>query len=501
MRCSKLRPMSHALYSLLSDLSPPRVLVVGDLILDEYLRGNVKRISPEAPVPVLEAASHEQALGGAANVANNLAALGCPALLCGAAGDDEHGEALLAKLAAQRIDAAGVVTVAGRPTTHKLRVVAQGQHVLRIDRERGEPLPPEQAAGVRDAARQLVSRVDGVVCSDYNKGFLDGGVLPSVMQAAADASVPVVVDPKGRDYQRYRGARILTPNLRELQVAAGITVHGPADLERGARILLELTEAQNLLVTCGKDGMALFGQDGHQARIGAQAREVYDVTGAGDTVIAALAMALFAGATPLEAAQLANVAAGLVVGKLGTATVGREELLAYLDGHPSATDGKIQTQAALRKILAEARHKGQRVVFTNGCFDLLHAGHVRYLQAARAMGDLLVVGLNTDASVRDVKGPKRPFVGEQDRALVLAGLGCVDYVVLFAEPTPAEIIELVRPHVLVKGADYAAHEVVGRDTVEASGGRLELIPLVEGQSSSSLVATIVERYGQAGAKG
>lgn len=471
-----------------------RMLVIGDLILDEYWRGSVARISPEAPVPILESTAFEQTLGGAGNVARNLADLGCAIHLCGVIGDDSAGACLMRLIAKHNFDTAGIFTLTDRPTTHKLRVVAQVQHLLRIDREVKLALQDDVGKDVVNFVQRHLNRVQGIICSDYKKGVLTATVLQQVIALARGANIPVFVDPKGDDYAAYRGATLLTPNLREVQQASGITIDGPRDLDCAAHKLLGITAARGLLVTCGKDGMVLYQPGRDKIQIAAAAREVFDVTGAGDTVIAAMAYACL-GQAPLEqAARLANVAAGLVVAKLGTASITRRELICGLDLLQGRGDAKILSLKRALEVVRQAQRQQRRVVFTNGCFDLLHAGHVQFLQAARRMGDILVLGLNTDASIRRLKGSQRPLMPEDERACLLAALTCVDHVVLFDEDTPYQLVEALRPDILVKGEDYRDREVVGRATVEAMGGRVELIELLEGRSTSNLVQTILERY-------
>ena len=487
----------------LPKIDASRLLVVGDLILDEYLRGAVTRISPEAPVPVVESATSEQALGGAANVALNLAALGGRSLVCGMVGRDRRGQELTALMRHRGLSTDAVVAVPGRPTTHKLRVVAQVQHMLRIDHEVRHPLDAAGADESHSALHRSLRHLGGggpeglhgVIISDYQKGFLHAGNLTDIITLARRAKVPVIIDPKGQEYGRYRGAHVLTPNLHELHLATGMAVTSPAQIDAAAAALLRLTEANALLVTCGKDGMVVYEAAGHKTHICAQAREVYDVTGAGDTVIATFALAYCAGTSVVDAARLANAAAGIVVGKLGTATVSRDELLDASEVQTGGGDRKLMSVAAAQALAKRLRARQRRLVFTNGCFDLLHAGHVGYLQAARAMGDALMVGLNTDRSIAGLKGPKRPLIPQQERAAVLAALACVDAVVLFDDPTPALLIHSVLPDVLVKGADYRGKEVVGQTQVEAMGGRVVLVPLIRGHSTTGLVQTILERYG------
>jgi D-beta-D-heptose 7-phosphate kinase/D-beta-D-heptose 1-phosphate adenosyltransferase len=468
----------------------PRLLVVGDLILDEFLRGVASRISPEAPVPVLDSRGAVSYPGGAGNVAANLAALGCKATLCGVVGDDDHGRRLRLLLGNRGIGTDGILIDPTRPTTHKLRVLAQSRQVLRVDNEARGGIAASLQRAVLDFVRHHVSAVSGVICSDYRKGLLTPLVLAGVIEAAHDAGLPVTVDPKGDDYSRYHGADVLTPNLDELETAVGKPIASPVERDAAVERLFAETSARAVLVTCGREGMVLYRKDGARTPISAEAREVFDVTGAGDTVAAWVGLALSSGASLAEAARLANRAAGIAVGKLGTATVSREEIMADLGVTTGNGGGKVVSREAAQGILQAARDAGKTVVFTNGCFDLLHAGHVDYLEAARRAGDILVVGVNADASVRRLKGPDRPLVPAEDRARVVAGLAAVDLVVIFEEETPADLVAALRPQVLAKGADYEEHEVAGRDTVMADGGQIELIPLTPGRSTSDLIDRI-----------
>ena len=490
--------MLAQLSKILSTERPPRVLVVGDVILDEYLHGSIERISPEAPVPVVDSSTSRTVLGGAANVAHNLAALGCDVMLAGVVGSDAPGRTLREALADAGIDATCLVEDGARSTTHKVRVVAHGQQVLRLDREVRTPLSTQTQAALLAGIVRALPGVDGVILSDYHKGVLAPGMVEAVVQAARAAHKPVVVDPKGRGYERYRGVAALTPNLRELELATGMAVDGAEAIAQAAAALQEITDATALLVTAGADGMWLFERGRPSVHIRTEAREVFDVTGAGDTVVAVFGLGLFAGIALEEAARLANIAAGLVVAKLGTAVVERTELFERVGGSEAAWERKLLGADAAVAMVERAREAGRTVVFTNGCFDLLHAGHVAYLQRARGCGDLLVVGLNDDASVRALKGAKRPLVPERERAQILSALEAVDAVVLFGEATPELLIRRLRPDVLVKGADYRPEEVAGRDFVESYGGRLELVELVQGRSTSGLIAHIVQAYGGEG---
>jgi D-beta-D-heptose 7-phosphate kinase/D-beta-D-heptose 1-phosphate adenosyltransferase len=472
-----------------------RVLVVGDLMLDEYVWGSVERVSPEAPVQVLDWVSHHDGLGGAANVAQNLVALGCEVWLAGVVGDDDKGARLRHILAEQGAHVDDVLTDAQRPTTTKLRVMAGSQQILRIDREFRHRLSDELQQTLIERIAARLPQVDGVICSDYAKGVLTREVLSATRRNAQTHGRQVLADPKGTDYTRYLGFDIVTPNRKELEAAAGIgAVTDDEIVHAGTKVLNEIRGAA-LLVTRGKDGMSLLRSERPPVHIPTAAREVFDVTGAGDTVIAAFAMALFRGADMEAAAQLANRAAGLEVAKLGAAPVGYRELAQELEGGPHYEGTKILPAADLVRVVSRARGQGKRVVFTNGCFDILHVGHIELLRRSRALGDLLVVGINSDDSVRRLKGEKRPLIGQNERAHVLAALDSVDLVGVFGEDTPLALIDALRPDVLVKGGDYSLDEVVGREQVEAWGGRVELVPVVEGFSTTDLVRRILERHG------
>jgi D-beta-D-heptose 7-phosphate kinase / D-beta-D-heptose 1-phosphate adenosyltransferase len=472
----------------------PAVLVIGDVMCDVYLWGTIDRISPEAPVPIFQCQERQYVLGGAANVAANLQALGCRVRLLGVVGADTAAQRVRHLLQARGLDDTWLLEDARRPTTEKTRLMAHQQQVLRLDQESRTPLAPDLAGRVVKVGKTLLAEVDGVVCSDYAKGVCVVPVLDPLFAAARTAGRPIVVDPKGRDFTLYRGATVLTPNVVEVERASGIAVENPETLARAVKTLLQRSQAQAMLVTRGKDGMSLFQPPHQPVHIPAQARDVYDVTGAGDTVTATFTMALLNGRTLMEAARVANVAAGIVVGKLGTAVVLPEELEAALRHEPFPATQKIVPPERLAMVVQAHRQRGERLVFTNGCFDLLHVGHIHYLQHARTLGERLIVGLNDDASVRQLKGVGRPVLPQDERARILAALTCVDYVTIFSESTPLTLIKLVRPDILVKGGDYTPETVVGREEVEAYGGRVYIAPYVPGVSTTALVETIVQRH-------
>jgi D-beta-D-heptose 7-phosphate kinase/D-beta-D-heptose 1-phosphate adenosyltransferase len=476
----------NSLLTVLDRYPGMHVWVVGDLMLDEYVMGAVERISPEAPVPVVRVRDTEHRLGGAANVARQVAALGAEVSLAGVIGDDAAGEDFLRLCAASNIDTRAVIRLPERRTTRKLRVLGHSQQLLRLDWEDLKPCAPQ--ATVRMVSKLADGRrPDAIILSDYAKGVLTPETIASV--TALRGGGPVVVDPKHRDFTRYRGATTITPNLRELEAAAAQALD-PDDTEAiaaAARLLAQAAGLEAMVVTLGDRGMLVVPVQGNNTAVPAIKREVYDVTGAGDTAISVLTLSLAAGASLPEAAQLANAAAGVSVGQIGAVAVDAGSIRNALSARP---DAKILTRDELVARAATWRMAGKRVVFTNGCYDLLHAGHLSLLSQAAKFGDILVLAINSDASVRRLKGPERPLVPQEDRAAVLAALGFVDAVTIFDEDTPLEVLQSVRPHVLVKGGDYQLDQVVGREFIEASGGRVMLVPLTPEKSTTALVERI-----------
>jgi D-beta-D-heptose 7-phosphate kinase/D-beta-D-heptose 1-phosphate adenosyltransferase len=471
-----------------------RIAVVGDVMLDEYVWGDVHRVSPDAPVPVVDLRRRSRAAGGAANVALNLAAAGASVRLVGLVGDDASGHALRGLLQQAGLDVAGLVSDPGRRTTTKTRVVARGQQIVRLDEEDRGEIGPASRAALAARLEGALSGADAVVVSDYAKGLVDAALVGAVAELAG-GRIPVIVDPKRRDASPYRGCTAITPNRAEAEAASGRAIEGDDDVAPAAEAMASASGARQVLVTRGDRGLSLWEQ-GRMTHVPARAREVYDVTGAGDTVIAYFALGLAAGVAPADAAFLANAAGSVAVSRVGTTVVAPEELVRSLEPGASPTS-KILDRAAAQAFVERERSRGRRIVFTNGCFDLLHAGHVHLLDRARGEGDLLVVAVNSDASIRRLKGPERPLVGEADRTRVLAALDAVGAVVVFEEDTPPALIQALRPDVLVKGGDYAVSQIVGADWVQAHGGRVATIPLVAGRSTSALVEAIrqTEREG------
>ena len=474
-----------SLAALVGRLDGARVLCVGDAMLDRFVLGAVDRVSPEAPIQVLRVEREHAVLGGAANVVRNLAALGVHARFVGVVGDDAAGAEVMSQLAEQPHAEPSLVISPGRRTTIKERFVAGAQQLLRADREASAPLSAE-------AERALLShigKVEGALAlSDYGKGVLSDAVLGGAIAAAR--GLPIVVDPKGADFRRYRGATVVTPNRKELGLASGMPVASDADVLAAARRISETCGIANVLVTLSEHGMMLVpgGAAAVSTHLPAEAREVFDVSGAGDTVVAALTAGLAAGIPLIDAARLANVAAGVVVGKAGTAVAHPDEILHALHAQElMGGEAKVLGLHAALDRIAQWRLKGQKIGFTNGCFDLLHPGHVSLLAQARWACDRLVVGLNSDDSVRRLKGKGRPVQPEAARAVVLASLQSVDMVVVFAEDTPIELIKAIRPDLLVKGADYTVETVVGADVVQSYGGKVLLADILPGHSTSATI--------------
>jgi D-beta-D-heptose 7-phosphate kinase/D-beta-D-heptose 1-phosphate adenosyltransferase len=472
------------------------VLCVGDVMLDDFVYGEVNRISPEAPVQVLTVGSSELVVGGAGNVARNVAALGARCIFVSVTGDDEAARTLKTALAAEPAIESSLVTDRTRPTTRKVRFVSEhhSTHLLRADWEQAAPISGDVEQAVIDAALNVLPRVSAIVLSDYAKGVLTPRVVRTLIEAARKAGKPLIVDPKGKDFSSYAGATMITPNSHELAEVSRHVAATEADVAAAAAELGRTLKSDAVLVTRGEQGMMLVPTNGapdaaEPVSVPAHSVKVRDVSGAGDTVVAVLATMVAAGMSFEDAMMVANAAAAVVVGKRGTATVSPVELRARMQptGSRAHEDKIVFDGSVLDQRLAEWRRQGLRIGFTNGCFDLLHPGHIKLLSGASAACDRLIVGLNSDASVRRLKGPERPMQDVYARAEVLAALAAVDLVVVFEEDTPLELIRRVRPKVLVKGGDYTREQVVGHDIVERDGGEVMLVDIAPGYSTTRLV--------------
>ncbi|MDH3001348.1 bifunctional heptose 7-phosphate kinase/heptose 1-phosphate adenyltransferase [Chelonobacter oris] len=460
-----------------------KVLVLGDVMLDRYWFGATNRISPEAPVPVVRVQNNEERAGGAANVAMNIAALNVAVKLVGLIGQDEPGQALAKMLRQQRIGC-DFVALKTHPTITKLRILSRHQQLLRLDFE--ENFHDVQSAVLLEKLQQSVTEYGALILSDYGKGTLND--VQKMIQIARRAGVPVLIDPKGTDFERYRGATLLTPNLSEFEAVVGQCIDERMLLEKGLKLIADY-ELEALLVTRSEKGMTLLRPNAEPFHLPTEAKEVFDVTGAGDTVISVLATALADGRSLEEACYLANVAAGIVVAKLGTSTVTPVELENAIH-HRDEIGFGIMDEVRLKEVVAGAKARGEKIVMTNGCFDILHPGHVSYLENARKLGDRLIVAVNSDESVKRLKGESRPINSLNARMAVLAGLSSVDWVVEFKEDTPQRLIGEVLPDLLVKGGDYKAEEIAGSQEVWANGGEVRVLNFENGYSTSSVVKKI-----------
>jgi D-beta-D-heptose 7-phosphate kinase/D-beta-D-heptose 1-phosphate adenosyltransferase len=479
--------MQEDLLTTVMNLGSPKVLVAGDFMLDIYIYGDALRISPEAPVPVLKVTNTEYRCGGAGLVAADLAALGAMPYCLGIIGDEaDHNTTILrSKLADAGTDTAGLLSAAGRETITKQRVVGLAQHrhpqqLIRIDQELAGPFSDEQYARLLQLYKATLSRVDIVCLQDYNKGLLSPALCREMIRLAAEAGKRLLVDPcLTSDYSKYVGATLITPNRKEASQAVGFEIKDTKAAAKAADRLLAQCRLDAVVITLDKEGAYLQSADGGRL-VPTKARSVYDVTGAGDMVLATLTAALAAGYDYQTAVQLANVTGGMEVEKFGSATITVEEIINEISGKVLATDGLLTR-------LTWHRLQDKTIVFTNGCFDVVHRGHIEYLKFCKGQGDIVVVGLNSDNSVRTIKGPERPINNEHDRAAVLAAMEAVDYITVFDEPTPLDLIKKVKPDVLVKGEDWAEKGVVGRGFVESHGGKVVLAPLVEGKSSTATI--------------
>ncbi|MGB0894066.1 MAG: bifunctional D-glycero-beta-D-manno-heptose-7-phosphate kinase/D-glycero-beta-D-manno-heptose 1-phosphate adenylyltransferase HldE [Parashewanella sp.] len=464
-----------------------KVLVVGDVMLDRYWTGPTGRISPEAPVPVVKIDQVEDRPGGAANVALNIASLGGQVQLAGIVGKDETAQALTSGLQAQNVTPKWL-EITDKPTITKLRVMSRHQQLIRLDFE--EPFSSAHSHDLLSQSEKLLDSVNVVVLSDYAKGAIDSP--QAFIQLARSKGIEVLVDPKGSDFSRYQGASLLTPNLSEFEAVVG-KVCSEKDLEQKAQALLKQFDIDAILVTRSEKGMTLIRQDNTELHIPTVAREVYDVTGAGDTVISALATCIAAGSDIADACAIANTAAGIVVAKLGTSTVSRLELIQALSLHHGEAGVGVVTEEQLLNTLIQAKAAGEKVVMTNGCFDILHAGHVSYLSQARELGDRLIVAVNDDDSVRRLKGSDRPVNPVERRMAVLAGLSSVDWVVPFTEDTPQRVISELLPDVLVKGGDYKVEDIAGGKEVMAAGGEVKVLGFEDGVSTTAIIENIMAK--------
>jgi D-beta-D-heptose 7-phosphate kinase/D-beta-D-heptose 1-phosphate adenosyltransferase len=490
------------LLKILDNLGTPSLLVVGGFMVDRYVWGDVERISPEAPVPVLRVKREEDRLGGAGRVLHDLATLHARTHAVGVVGNDASGKYFRGALKRLKIDCDGLVSQDGHPTTLKVRLVARVQHVYRVDYQSDGPYSATVEERLLRHVERKLPLVKAVLISDYHSCLPATRTIQEMLRLARKAGVPALVDPaRGADYRRYRRASVITPNRSEAASASGIAIHGLADAKAAARKLLCQLELDAVVVTLDKDGLLVVPRKGDPEHLPTRPRAVYDVTGAGDMVLALLGLAMAGGAGLREAAALANVAAGIEVEKMGAVPVTLNEIRSELADPEQAAVSKIKTPQEMIPILDEHRRRGETIAFTNGCFDLIHAGHISYLRFSRAQGDLLVAGLNSDRSVRALKGKDRPIQSQKERALILASLADVSYVVIFDEKTPLRLIKRLKPDVLIKGADWRDKGVVGAEFVEERGGKVVFAPYLDGLSTTDMIGRVLEKYGSKTRKG
>lgn len=463
------------------------VVIIGDIMLDRYVEGDVSRVSPEAPIPILRQQKVAAFAGGAANVAAKVAGLEATARLIGIVGKDEAGKALLSELQRLGVDTSNV-SQSGRPTTLKTRLIARNQQMLRLDREDSSPLTAHEEKQVIAGIRRAMKGAAGLIIEDYGKGLLTKSVLGTAISTAKKARIPIVVDPNGRNYSRYKGATVITPNNSEATLGANLPDEPSYREEAGKKLAKET--AAVVAVTVGADGIILVYPNGDCIHVPTKPVEVFDVTGAGDAVAAVMCLALASGEDMLTTARLANVAGGVIVRQFGVGKLSRLDMIRYIGHIMGDASHKVVDRETAAKYAEDARRVGRKVVFTNGCFDLLHSGHIRSLEQSRAQGDMLIVGINSDASVKRLKGPERPVIEQEGRARVLAAMEAVDLVVIFDEVSVLSLVKAIKPDVLVKGGSYKKEEVVGWDFVESYGGRVYLVPLQPGESTSNIVARI-----------
>jgi D-beta-D-heptose 7-phosphate kinase/D-beta-D-heptose 1-phosphate adenosyltransferase len=484
--------MYDELINIVQNLGSPKVLLAGDFLLDVYVYGDALRISPEAPVPVLKVVSREYRPGGAASVAADLAALGAKTLCLGTVGKDINAETLKMLLKGSGTDISGLVEIADRPTITKQRFVGLAQHIhpqqlLRVDEEKDEPLDDKYYQKLLDLYKKKLSQADIVCLQDYNKGLFEKSFCESLIKLAKSAGKKILIDPAPKtDFTKYTGASAITPNRLEASIASGINIKTVDDAAKAAAILIKKLNLDAVIITLDKEG-AYLKTNSVEQHIPTIIRKVYDVSGAGDVVLASLAAALAAGVDYKTAVEICNVAGGIEVEKFGTATVSIEEIINELMSRKQKSGSKIKSIDQLTGQLKWHRGHKQKIVFTNGCFDILHRGHIEFLSFCKKQGDIVVLGLNSDKSVKMIKGSDRPINNQLDRAAVLSALETVDYIVTFDEPDPLETIKKVKPDVLVKGQDWADKGVIGREFVESAGGKVVLAPLVEGKSSTDTI--------------
>lgn len=469
------------------------ILVVGDLMIDEYIWGYVNRISPEAPVQIVEASKEDITLGGAGNVVKNLVTLEAQLFVSSIVDEGDTGRLILQELQKLGVNLSGIFNDPVVESSKKTRVLSldTNQQLLRIDRESTHQISHTSEKNIIEYIEGHINKVRAIILSDYLKGVLTETLIQNIIAQAQERDIPIIVDPKGKNYSKYRNVTVITPNKREAETVLNMQIKDEEMLQKAGRSLLNRLKTKAIIITMGKDGMALFQKGKKTVHISAIKKEVFDVTGAGDTVISLLGLGIASGLEFTKSIEIANIAAGIVVGKIGTATVTLQEVIESVLQHTVYESNKIVDLTFLIKLIEERRKNSRTIVFTNGCFDILHVGHTTFLQKAKQLGDFLIVGLNSDDSVRRLKGPHRPIIPLKERAAILSSVAGVDYITVFDEDTPINLISSLKPDILVKGDDYKMDEVVGREIIESHGGKVELIPLMKGVSTTRIIERIV----------
>ncbi len=468
------------------DFSNHSVLVIGDIMLDEYIFGSVDRISPEAPIPVLDVKRKTHTLGGAANVVNNLVALGAKVYIAGVMGNDATGECLKSEFKKLDIATNGIFCDPNRPTTKKTRIIALGHQMIRMDYESRNEINRNLEDKIINYFKDVFPVCDIVLISDYAKGVVTNRILNEVITTCKNYK-PVLIDPKGKDFKKYKGATGITPNSKEASIASNCE-----DVDLAGKKLFDELKLSAVFITKGKRGISLFEKEKPPVHIPAMAREVYDVSGAGDTVLSTLGLGIVSGLTYPESVVLANIAAGMVVGKFGTSTISQAELLDNIVG--IVPPSKIKKRRELKQVIDYLKTQGKKIVFTNGCFDLLHIGHIHFLKESKKLGDILIVALDSDESVRNIKGNGRPVINQIERAQILSALDCVDYVTIFSSKELNFLLKELRPDILTKGSNYRKEQIIESEIIESFGGKVVLIPITKGVSSSKIIHNIINNY-------
>lgn len=472
------------------DFQKLTIAVIGDSILDKYVFGEVKRTSPEAPVPILRVKSEEYILGGACNVANNLKSMGANVIYFSVVGDDNAADLLKALLLKHKIIMGCFLKNKKQKTILKTRLIAMGQQLIRIDEEEIISISKQNEYTILNKLKDNIKKISGIILSDYGKGLLSENLIQEIIHLAQKNNIKVIGDPKGRDYRKYKGIFALTPNVAETEKAIEMDINNEKDLETAGKKLLELLQSEAAVITRGAEGVAIFEKDRPMVALKAKAREVYDVTGAGDTFISHFGLGLFSGLPVDTSAEIGNYAASLVVEKVGVATITPDELSEFVLGETFKT--KFVDLLSLQLITDSLKNKGKKIVFTNGCFDLIHVGHIKFLQKAKELGDVLIVAVNSDRSVRKIKGNPRPILNEIDRIHLICAIEAVDYVILFDEDEPVSLIKNIQPNILVKGKNIPLDKIVGRKIVEGYGGKVKRLPCYHGLSTNKLISEIAK---------